>query len=241
MPGRVVVHEQHRVLAGVLAVGDLALEEDVVGGVERRHVHLHAVQHVVVAVPADGRGDGVDVGARALLGDRVALVSLAAHGWFDPSRHLLGRHDRGCPRGRRVHAPAERVGDAAELLRDERLLQHRHPAAADVLRHVHPREPELDRQAVVPLAGLVGEQALVLLRVDLPRDQLVVDEPPSARPRSRDPRRTTGSCSRRQHSVRPERPFKMCGDVERRSTTQLMNSSRSRCAATRSSVSASIS
>ena len=43
-------------------------------------------------------------------------------------------------------------------------------------------EPELDRHAVVPRARVVRDQALVLLRVDLPWDQLVVDE--SARARS---------------------------------------------------------
>ena len=67
----------------------LRLEEAVVGRVERGDVHLHAVQDVVVAVPARRGGDRVDVGAGALLGDRVALVALAADRRDDPRLHLL--------------------------------------------------------------------------------------------------------------------------------------------------------
>ena len=63
---RVLVDEEQGVLALVVAAFELGLEEDPVGGVVRGHVHLRAVQHVVVAVAAGGRGDRVDVRARAL-------------------------------------------------------------------------------------------------------------------------------------------------------------------------------
>ncbi len=86
----VLVDEEHRVRAGVRPLGDLRLEEDPVGRVVRRHVHLLAPQHVVVAVAARGRLDRVDVGARAGLGDRVALVPLATDRRDDPPLELLG-------------------------------------------------------------------------------------------------------------------------------------------------------
>src|SRR5207247_11373548 len=77
---------------------------------------------------------------------------------------------------RRVDAAAERVRHPAQLLRHERLLQDRVAASAELRAEVHPVEPELDRQLVMPSEVLVGDPALVLLRVLLPRDQLIVDE-----------------------------------------------------------------
>jgi hypothetical protein len=141
-------------------------------------MHLGAVQHVLVPVPANRGRDRVDVRARTLLGDRVALVPLAADRRDDPSFELLGSHDGGRPCRRGVDAPPERVGHPAELLGDERLLEHGHPGAAELLGHVHREETELDRQAVVPLPRILGDQSLVLLGVHLPRDQFVVDETP---------------------------------------------------------------
>ena len=72
-------------------VGQHGLEEHVVGLVERRDVPLHAVEDVVVAVAARGRGQVGDVGAGALLGDRVALLHLAAHGRQQPASRAGGR------------------------------------------------------------------------------------------------------------------------------------------------------
>ena len=63
----------------MLASGELRLEEDPVGRVVRGHVHLRPAQDVVVAVPRRRRLDRVDVRARALLRDRVALVLLPTH------------------------------------------------------------------------------------------------------------------------------------------------------------------
>src|SRR5207247_5997779 len=77
---------------------------------------------------------------------------------------------------RGVDAPAERVRDAAELLGHERLLEDRVAAPAELLREVHPVEAQVDRQVVMPPDVLIGDPALMLLRVLLPRDQLVVDE-----------------------------------------------------------------
>ena len=60
---------------------------------------LRAVQDVVVAVAPRGRLDRVDVGAGALLGDRVALVAFAAHGRRDPAFDLLRRATAGAHAG----------------------------------------------------------------------------------------------------------------------------------------------
>ena len=158
---------------------DLALEEAVGRGVERGHMHLHAGEHVVVTVATGGGGDRLHVRPRAFLGDRVALVTLAANRRQDPPFQLLGGHHSGRPCRWSVNAPPEGVRRAAELLGDEGLLEHRHPPAAQLLRHVHREQAELDRQPVMTLPGLLGDLTLVLLGVELPRDQLVVDEPAS--------------------------------------------------------------
>jgi len=62
----------------VVATGQLGLEEGEVGAVVGGDVPFDAVEQVVLAVPARGGLDRVDVGARALLGDRVALLPVPA-------------------------------------------------------------------------------------------------------------------------------------------------------------------
>ena len=68
------VDDEHRVLAGVVTADQLGLEERVRRLVEGRHVPLHAVEQVVVAVASGGGRQVVDVGTRELLGDGVALL-----------------------------------------------------------------------------------------------------------------------------------------------------------------------
>src|SRR5215210_682593 len=167
-------------LALVLATRELRLEEDPVGRVVRGHVHLRAVQDVIVAVPTGGRLDRVDVGAGGLLGDRVALVALASHGRLDPPFDLLRRADGRRPGRGRVNAPAERVGHPADLLRNEDLLESRESAASEVLRHVHREQAERLRLRAMTVSDVLGYPALVLLGMDLPGDQLLVDEPTGA-------------------------------------------------------------
>ena len=72
----------------------LGLEEGEVGAVVRGDVPLDAVEQVVLAVPARGGLDRVDVGARALLGDRVALLPLPR----DRRAGRTGRSGPGWPR-----------------------------------------------------------------------------------------------------------------------------------------------
>jgi hypothetical protein len=75
-----------------------------------------------------------------------------------------------------VDAPAERVRHPADLLRDEDLPDHAESAAAELLRHVHRGQAELPRLPIVRVTDLAGDRSLVLLGMDLPGDQLLVDE-----------------------------------------------------------------
>ena len=153
-------------------IGLLGLEEAVVGGVERGHVPLHAVEHPGVAVAAGGRRDRVDVGARALLGDRVALLALAADRGQQVALELVGGGDRREPGRGRGGDPAERVGHPADLLLDEDLLERGAAAAAELARQVGREDAELDRALLVRGGDVVG-QAAGQLGLDLERDELV--------------------------------------------------------------------
>jgi hypothetical protein len=173
MPGGVQVDHEHRVGARVRPAGQLGLEEHVVGVVERGHVPLDAVQHIGVAVGARCRLDGVDVGAGALLGDRVALAPPAADGRQDPAvQLLLGGHLRQ-PGRRRVDDPAKGVGGPADLLLHQHLLEGREAAAAQLFRHVDGLEAELADLPLLRLQHLGGQLAPVQLGLHLERQQLV--------------------------------------------------------------------
>jgi len=140
-------------------------------------VPLDPVEHVAVAV-AGGRGlDGVDVGAGALLGDGVALAALAADGRHHPAVQLLGGGHLGQPRRRGVDHPAEGVGDPADLLLDQDLLEGREAAPAELLGHVDGLEAELGDPAPVRLEQPVGELAAVQLGLDLVGEELVGEGP----------------------------------------------------------------
>ena len=163
-------------LADVVAIGQLALKERVVRGVERGHMPLHAVQYVVVAVAARRGLDRVDVRARALLGDRVALAPLAARRRLDVTLYLVGSGDGRQPgRGRRDH-PGQRVGDASDLFLDQHLLHRGAAAATELLGQVRCEQAELDSPRGV-LGFLVGRQfAARQLDAGLQGDQLVGEQ-----------------------------------------------------------------
>ena len=97
------------------------------------HVPLDAVEDPLVAVAAGGRLDRVDVGARALLGDRVALLALAADRRLEVALDLVRRGHRRAPGRRGRRDPAQRVRHPAHLLLDQDLLQRGAAAAAEVL------------------------------------------------------------------------------------------------------------
>ena len=134
---------------------------------------LLPVQDVVVTVASGGRDEVPDVGARTLLGDRVALLLLAAHGRQQPGLALVVVGHVGPPRRGRGQAPGDAVGDPAALLLDQHLLEVGAPRSADRGRHVGGVQPELDRPFVVGLRHLVGEPPVVLLGGLLEADQLV--------------------------------------------------------------------
>jgi hypothetical protein len=176
-PGGVEVEHEHGVGAGVRPAGQLALEEHVVGLVEGGHVPLDPVEDILVAV-AGGRGrDGVDIGAGALLGDGVALAALSADGRDHPALQLLGGGHLGQPGRGGVDHPAQGVGDPADLLLDQHLLEGAEAAPTELLGHVDGLKAELGDPPPVLLEQPLGELAPMELGGDLVGLELVGQGP----------------------------------------------------------------
>jgi hypothetical protein len=135
-------------------------------------VPLDSVQDPLVAVAVGGRLDRVHVGASRRLGDRVALLALAPDGRLEVPLDLVGGRDRREPGRRGGGDPAEGVGDPADLLLDEDLLERGRADAAEGGGHVGGEQAELDRPLLVRRGHVVGEGP-VELRLDLERYQLV--------------------------------------------------------------------
>ena len=193
---RVLVDDEHRVLALVLAADELRLEEEVVGAVVRRHVHLLAVQHVVVAVASRGGLDRVDVGAGARLGDRVALVALAADRRLQPPLDLLvGHRPRApTPAGVCTHQPSAFV--TRPICSETRTCcSIVNPPPPRSFGRFIARTRARCARSLVRRALVLGDLAVVLLGVLLPRDQLLVDERAGCAPGSRGRRRRAGRWS----------------------------------------------
>ena len=134
MPGGFHVDEEEAVGAGMGAAGELGLEDEMIGVIGAGDMPFLAVQDVVPAV-APRRGlDRVDVRARLGLGDGIAFMALAADVRLDPGLHLMRRAGAGLDhpgRGRAV-APAQRIGDLADLLLDDDLLEAAEARPAEV-------------------------------------------------------------------------------------------------------------
>jgi len=152
----------------VAAVLQLGLEDDDVGQVGAGDVPLQAVQDIAVAIPLCGRLDGVDVRARAFLGDGVTLVAFAIEDGLDVTLHLprcrgLDQEGRGV-----VVTPADTIGDAADLLLHGDDLGGVETSTAVFL--VDQRQPEAHLPGLLEmaLADLVGNGAVVVLGVLLP-------------------------------------------------------------------------
>jgi hypothetical protein len=161
------------VLAVVRAAAQPGLEEGEVGGVVRGDVPLDPVEEVLVAVAVSGGLDRVDVGARALLGDRVALLALAGdRGPHVPVDLVRGGH-LGQPRRRGGGHPAQRVGHPAHLLLDQHLLQGGVAAPAELGRHVGRVQAQLAGALGVPGGQVGGQFAARGLGLLLERDELV--------------------------------------------------------------------
>jgi hypothetical protein len=76
-----------------------------------------------------------------------------------------------------VDHPAEGVGDPADLLLDQDLLEGREAAPAELLGHVDGLEAELGDPAPVRLQQPVGQLAAVQLGLDLMGEELVGEGP----------------------------------------------------------------
>jgi hypothetical protein len=163
------VDQEHR----VVAAGQPGLEEGEVGGVVRGDVPLDPVEHVLSAVAARGGLDRVDVGARALLGDRVALLALAGDRGPHVPLDLVRRGHVGQPRRRRGGDPAQRVGHPAHLLLHQDLLEGGAAAPAELGRHVGRVQAQFAGPLGVPGGQIGGQLAVGGLGLLLERDELV--------------------------------------------------------------------
>ena len=172
------IDEEEAVGAGMGAAGELGLEDEMIGVIGAGDMPFLAVQDVIPAL-APGRGlDRVDVRARLGLGDGIAFMALAADVRFDPGLHLMRRAGTGLdhPGRSRAVAPAQRIGDLADLLLDDDLLEAAEARPAEVAGDGQRMEADLPGDALVPRPDLRRQLAAVHLRRDLMRDQLLCDE-----------------------------------------------------------------
>ena len=173
-PGPVAVDEEER-RQPLVAVDDVHHHDVEVGHVARRDEPLLGPD-----APAGGRalgrpGDPARVGAGPALGDGVGVGPLAAQRRLQVALDLLGRP----PREHVVaaaHVPPDAVGVAAQLLLHEHLLEGRPPLAADVDGVVSADQPELAGPGRDRRRLLGRERPAVPLRLELERDQRLVDE-----------------------------------------------------------------
>ena len=178
MPGGFHVDEEEAMGAGMGAVGELGLEDEMIGVIGAGDMPFLAVQDVVLALAARRRLDRVDVGAGLGLGDGIAFMALAADVRLDPGLHLMRRAGAGLDhpgRGRAV-APAQRIGDLADLLLDDDLLKEAEARPAEVAGDGQRVEADLLGDALVPRPDLRRQLAAVHLRRHLMGDQLLCDE-----------------------------------------------------------------
>ena len=75
-------------------------------------------------------------------------------------------------------APAQRIGDAAELFPGRDLVDDARVAPAMRRRHIHGGESELDGPRLVARLDVGRQLAVVQLRFDLVRNELFVRETP---------------------------------------------------------------
>ena len=121
------------------------------------------------------RRDARGVGAGIALRHGVGVLALAAERGAEVAVDLLGRAE---PEDvvAALDRPPDRVRRAAELLVHEHGLDGRPALPSEVDRVVAADEPELARPCTHPLDAGWLEAAVSQLRLDLERDQLLVDE-----------------------------------------------------------------
>src|SRR6185295_14073668 len=118
----------------------------------------------------------LNIRARAALGDRVALLARATLEGQHVTVELFLAAGLEHPAMRLGEAPAERIGDPAQLLPDRDLVEHPRITTAMGRRHIHRAEPEFDCELAVPRLHLGRHLALVELGFDLPGNELLVRE-----------------------------------------------------------------
>jgi hypothetical protein len=79
------------------------------------------------------------------------------------------------PEDREIQERTRRFVDE-ELIPWEEHAEEHDGLIPEVLRHVHREQPQLPDEPVVACTGVLGDQAVVLLGMLLPGDQLLVDE-----------------------------------------------------------------
>ena len=172
------IDEEQAVGAGMGAAGELGLEDEMIGVIGAGDMPFLAVQDVIPALAPGRRLDRVDVRAGLGLGDGIAFMALAADVRFDPGLHLMRRAGAGLdhPGRSRAVAPAQRIGDLADLLLDDDLLEEAEAGSAEVAGDGQRIEPDLLGDALVPRPDFRRQLAAVHLRRDLMGDQLLCDE-----------------------------------------------------------------
>ena len=174
-----VVVDQEEGRQPLAALQDDAVEDHEVGVVRTRDEPLLAVEHPLAggAVKNRRRGEVAGVGARGVLGDRVAAGALAAQTRIEvPPPLLRVAMDQRVVATRNVRPQTAR--HLPELLVDEHLLEHAPALAAELLRERAAVQVRLDRRATEVVAPVAGHTPVGALELDFARLQDVTDEPP---------------------------------------------------------------
>ena len=170
--GRFLVHPEQR----VAAILELCLEDDPVGEIGSGDMHLGAVEEPAVAVAPRRCLDGVDIAACSRLGNGVGDPPAPLDQGSDEGLHLPGV--RRVPEKRRqvMIAAPQAVGRPAQRFLDDGNLEIRQAPASAVVRKGGIEETHLLRCPEDGGMGLIGDEAVVHLGLDLARDEFALDE-----------------------------------------------------------------
>ena len=179
--GRVVVDQEQGRQAAV-AIDHVAVEDHEVRVVRPGDEPLLAVEDVVAAgrVPDGGGLQGPRVGARRVLGDRIAARALAAHRWVEIAGFLRRvAMDEGVVRPGDVGPQA--AGPLPQLLMDQHLVHRRPALPTQRHRERTAMQSRLDRGPPDRRAPVARHVPTGLLEFDLARLEDLADEGASAR------------------------------------------------------------
>src|SRR5579885_438482 len=154
--GRVHVDEEQAMRPRMRAALELGLEDEVIRVIGAGDMPFLAVEYIDLTLAAGGGLDRVHIGSGAGLADRIAFVALPADVGPDPGLHLIVRGGAGLDHPGRggIVAPAERIGDLADLLLDDDLLQGAEARAAELLGNAQRPQADLAGAAAVACSHL---------------------------------------------------------------------------------------